>query len=426
MSKFSALAGSKTARDTYWVFGSNFFTSFLAFLYTLFLARILSPEGWGIFSAVIGYMLLVSDVGDLGIGSSLSSFLPPLFNEHKISTADSFTKTAFYFQAVILLLLSIPTILFARPLAELILKQGNLSNLMVLAAFGIISSMLLTFITSLLTAEKKFSRLAIVMAISTVVKLLLVIIFFSLHRLDLKLAVTIFAAAPLMSLAYYLINHPPHFLSATFSINNLRKLLSFSIFLGLARIFSAVSGRLDALMIIPLSSSFTAGIYQGAFKFASLYILLAGSFSQVIAPRLASIGRTDVLSYLKKIIGVVVGLWITMIITYFIAPILVVFTLGEQYRLSVPVFQQLLLPMALFIGTIPSVNYLIYALKKPFVSTINTLVQLVIVFTGNLYFIPKYGSLGPVRTLTVAYALTLLIATYFAIYYHRKAVTAAS
>jgi O-antigen/teichoic acid export membrane protein len=113
-----------------------------------------------------------------------------------------------------------------------------------------------------------------------------------------------------------------------------------------------------------------------------------------------------------------------MLAAYFIAPILVVFVLGEQYRQSIVVFQYLLIPMALFVGTIPSVNYLIYFLKKPFVSTINTAVQLVIVFLGNLYFIPRFDSMGPVWTLSLAYSVTLITATLFAFYYHRKNSTA--
>ncbi len=420
LGRLSSLAITSTARDTYWVFGSNLFTSFLAFLYTIFLARVLNPEGLGIFSAVIAYMLLVSDVGDFGIGSSLASFLPPLIKEKKTQSVYDFIKSAFYFQAVMMSVLSVVTLVFARPIALVILKSSNLDQLIMLAGLGIIVLMMLAFATGILTAEKKFKQLAIVMVISTFVKLLLVILFFVMQRLNLTMAVSIFAAAPLMSLAYYLIKNPPQFFTATFSINSLKKLLSFSVFLGLARVFSAVSDRLDAVMLIPLSSSYAAGIYQGAYKIASLYILLASSFSQVIAPRLAGMNLRDTGSYLKKITLVVGGLWLTMLVAYILAPLIVVVVIGEQYRESIGVFQALLLPMALFVGTIPAVNYLIYSLKKPFISTINTFIKLLLIFGGNLYFIPKYGSFGPVWTLTIAYASTFAIGTFSAWYFHQQ------
>src|SRR3989338_997177 len=180
---------SGTAKDTYIIFTANIFTSFLAFLYTIFLARAFDPRLLGIFSAVTAFILFTSDVLDLGISASLSRFYPEIKRKRGEGNALSFAVNSFKFQLTL-----------------------------------------------------------------TIAVILLIII------TSIKLAL----------------------FRDKFSFMELKKLLSYSLFIALSRIFSAVSGKLDALMLIPLSSAFDAGIYSAAYKIAFTYILLAGSFSTVI------------------------------------------------------------------------------------------------------------------------------------------------
>ena len=174
-------------------------------------------------------------------------------------------------------------------------------------------------------------------------------------------------------------------------------------------------------MLIPLSSSFEAGIYSAANKIIYTYVVLSGSFSMVIAPRLSSFkDLSQSIAYLKKIILVVVFILISMAVMYLIAPFFVVFVLGRNYYQSVVVFRALLLPMAFFVSTIPTVNFLLYVLKKPVVSALNTFIQLPIIFFGNLYFIPVFGRLGPVFSLTIAYCVTFFSSVIFTFYFLNK------
>ena len=106
-----------------------------------------------------------------------------------------------------------------------------------------------------------------------------------------------------------------------------------------------------------------------------------------------------------------------MVFMYIVAPVFVPFILGDNYYQSIPVFRALLLPAALFVSTIPSVNFLLYVAKKPQISAFNTIVSLLIIFFGNLYFIPHYGRLGPVFTLTLAYGFTVISSSLFTFYY---------
>lgn len=415
------LISSQTAKDTYWVFGANIFTAFLAFIYTIFLARIFSPSDFGTFSAIYAFVLLLSDISDIGIGSSLSRFLPPLYSSNKKKEAISFVKTAFIFQLKIAFLILVLVSVFSSFLAHNLLKSASYAPLFIVAAFGIFGTIIMVFASYTLSAQKKFKEVAFINSLSTMSKLFFVLIFYYLGYLNIFWTTVIFVLSSYLAYFLSLFFLPIRFLQEQEEKGSLKKLLSYSIFLGFSKLFSATAGRLDVLMLIPLSSSFEAGIYSAAFKMVYLYILLAGSFSMVIAPRLSSFpSYAEAVNYLRKIILVVLMILASMLVMYLIAPWFVPLILTQRYVLSTAVFRTLLIPMAFFTMTIPPVNFLLYTLKKPQVSTFNTFIQLLIILIGNSVFIPSFGRFGPVITLTLAYAFTFMSATSFAVYFYRR------
>ena len=409
---------SDTAKDTYLIFSGNIFTSFLAFLYTIFLARAFSPDNLGVFSSITAFILLAGDVLDLGITTSLSRFYPEIKRKEGEAHADFFINNTFKFQLYISLAMVIFIIILSPFLSGILLQSASFSSLYVLAGIGVLTTVIAAFISAALSAQKRFLPVVLVSSSSTLVKLLLVLLLFYSGRFSLELVTASFVVAPLAAILLGLNFLRLSIIGDKFSLSLLKKLLSYSTFIAFARVFSAVSSRFDALMLIPLSSTYEAGIYSAAYKIIFTYILLSGSFSMVIAPRLSSfptIGKS--IPYLKKVILGVFLILLTMVFMYIVAPVFVPFILGDNYYQSIPVFRALLLPAALFVSTIPSVNFLLYVAKKPQISAFNTIVSLLIIFFGNLYFIPHYGRLGPVFTLTLAYGFTVISSSLFTFYY---------
>ena len=87
---------------------------------------------------------------------------------------------------------------------------------------------------------------------------------------------------------------------------------------------------------------------------------------------------------------------------------------GEKAAGAVPVFRLLLISMLFFVASVPAVSLSIYYLKKPQILTINAVLQLFIVFFGNLYFIPRYGSFGAAYSLILSYSITLVLTSIMA------------
>ena len=412
---------SGTAKDTYLIFSSNLFSSFLAFLYTIFLVRVFSPESLGIFSSVTAFILLTSDVLDLGITTSLSRFYPEIKRKEGQIYAQFFINNTFIFKITITLIVSLFVVMIAPFLSQVLLKSNQYSILFLLTSIGIFALCLTSFSAAALSARKEFFPVALINISSTLIKLFLVVLLYYFNRFTLAFVTASFAVAPFFSFLLSLKFIRLKIIGMKFSYKLLKKLMSYSVFIAIARIFSAVSSRFDALMLIPLSSAYEAGIYSAAYKIIFTYILLSGSFSMVIAPRLSSFSTIkESLPYLKKIILAVIIILSTMGIMYFIAPVFVPFILGAKYIPAIPVFRSLLLPMALFVSTIPSVNFLLYVAKKPQISAINTFVQIPIILFSNFYFIPIYGRFGPVISLSFAYGFTLISSISFTIYYLKR------
>jgi O-antigen/teichoic acid export membrane protein len=279
----------------------------------------------------------------------------------------------------------------------------------------------MTFSNFSLAAQQKFFQTSIISIISTLSKLIIIIALYLVNILNIFSATLAFTFSNFIAYIFSIKFLPFTFISSKQEKGDLKKLLSFSAFLGVSKIFSATASKVDALMLIPLSNSYEAGIYSGAYKIAFLYFLLSGSFSSVIAPRLSAFNTYKQASgYLKKTILFVILIILSMIILYIIAPWFIPFILGHNYNESVPVFRLLLFPMALFVLIIPPVNLLIYTYKKPQISTFNTFVQFLLIIIGNTYFIPKYFRYGPIISLSLAYGFTLTSASIFAIYYSKK------
>jgi len=413
------LLSSKTAKNTYFIFFGNSVSMVFAFFFTIILVRMLSISDFGYFSAVWTFILLTTDVADIGIGSSLSRFLPPL--EQKKSKLFDFLKSAFLIQLVIAVFLSALIFLFSRFLSNLFFHQYEYLYLIKIASLGTFGSILLNFSLYALSARQKFISAAFFTAINGVLRvfLLLVLLFAGFVSLRNVLWIQSVTLVLLAILGFVMLN--PVFLKAKFRFSHVIKLLGFSSYLGVARTLTALSGKLDTLMLISLTNSTQAGIYSTASRLISIYPLFSGSFTTVIAPRLALIKDQEQLrKFISKVILGTLGLVLSIIALIIFAEPFMIVLFGEKAIPAVAVFRVLLVSMIFFVGSIPAVSLAVYYLKLPKILTINSVLQVIIVIIGNLYFIPKYGKLGPSYSLVISYGLTFVFTTYLSYYYLNK------
>ncbi|MBI3379837.1 oligosaccharide flippase family protein [Candidatus Gottesmanbacteria bacterium] len=413
------LAFSKTARNVYLVFFGNGLSVIFAFVFFQISFRNMRLEDFGYFSALLSLLLLVTDIADIGIGSSLSAFLPPLESQKKKLL--SFLKTAFFFQLSIAVGVSLIIFIFSPNIADWLFHTGKLTYLVQVTSLGMLAAILAAFFQNALSARQKFLQVSFLSAFSSITRVIFLIILIFAAKVFLVNVVWLQSInfIILAILAFILVDI--EFLRMKKNSGDFKKLISFTSYLGIARGLTAIASKLDVLMLIAITNATEAGVYSIASRVISIYPLLAGSFSMVIAPRISATQDKKFLrSFMYKVILVTIGLIGTILILILIAHPFMIILFTQKAELAVTTFQLLLVSMAFFVASIPPVSLVIYYLRKPHILTVNGLLQLIIVIVGNIIFIPKFGRLGPAYSLILAYGITLFTTSILAYYYFRK------
>ena len=412
------LSLSKTARNTYSVTFGNGVSAFLAFVFTVIIARILSLDDLGYFSALMSFILLTTDVAELGIGTSLARFLPPL--EKDKNTLQRFYITAFLAQVCVSTVLLAVIFVSAPHLASIVFRRTDFAFLIQLTGIAIVGSIMSNFYLYTLLARQRFGYATAYMISTGLIRLVflfIIIIFFSptiTNFVYMQMGSLIIGAVIGQLICGF------EFLRFAPNWKDLKKLVSFSKFLGAARSLTAIAGKLDVLLLVSLAGPAEAGIYAIAAKIIAIYPLLSGSFSSVIAPRLSSINQYF---ELKKFVWKVI-----MGTLFFISTIFFMIAISDPFiRIffpnivpAIPVFRLLLVAMIFFVGSVPSVSIAVYYLKKPWILTVNSVFQVAIVWFGNVLLIPILGRFAPAYVSIAAFGLTWFTTSVLSLIYLKK------
>lgn len=419
LNQFIPFISSKTARRTYMVFFGNGIAMVFAFLFTISIIRLLSISDFGYFSAIFTFLILVTDLSDIGIGNSLSRFLPPL--ENKKDKLFGFLKTAFILQIGIAITLSLAVFLSSSFLSNIFFHTSKYAYLFKIASLGIFATIIANFFQYALSAMQKFIHSSIVAGTGGILRFIFLLVLLPLSAVTLTNVIwtQVISFLILAMIGLFLIDI--HFLRFKGLIQDLKTLLHFTFYLGTARSITAIVSRLDVLMLIAFTNSIETGIYSTASRVIAIYPLFAGSFTTVIAPKFASLSHHEELKqFMKKVVIGTLGLIVSIVILILLAYPFMTILFGEKTVPAVPVFQLLLFSMIFFVASVPAVSLTIYYLKKPHILTINSIIQLILVVGGNMLFIPRFGKSGPAFSFILAYGVTFFLTTFLSLYYYKK------
>ena len=409
INKALGLATSATARDTYVLFTGNIVSAFLGFVFTLFAARALSVSDFGVLSAAINLIIIISSLTDLGISSGLVNFVSVSLSHKDQKKADEYSKAALAFKLVV----SLPLILFvvfsAGFVAQKWLATGDKTISYWVAGISLIA-IFWGVLPYILQAEKKFVKSVLIDISLSFPKAVIPYAFLLFGLLNLQTALLSFAIGAGIAGVTGFVFVGTKFLKAKPGKNIYLDLIKFSGWLGVNRIISSISGKLDIQMLAAIAGATAAGLYSIPAKLASFIVVLASSFSAVLAPRLASFGNKDnERRYLIKATLVLIPMVVGVIIWIIIAKPFIVFLFGIKYLPSVPVFQALAASTIPFLLSVPSVSAIIYSMKKTVFIGLFSFFQLASIFALNYIFIPRIGPFGP----TIAFGVVNSVLAIF-------------
>jgi O-antigen/teichoic acid export membrane protein len=161
INKARLLVFSSTARDTYYLFVGNVFSAFWGFLFTVFVARAMSLADFGIFSAALNFVSIISSLSDVGISSGSVNFVSEHLAKGDHAKANEYIKASFVIRLLIVIGISVLVVVFA-PLISTRLLATRDPKIAIWAAIIPIFLFPDMFFPFILQAKKKFLQSTII------------------------------------------------------------------------------------------------------------------------------------------------------------------------------------------------------------------------------------------------------------------------
>lgn len=411
---FFDLALSSTAKNTYiTTFGAGV-VAFLGFIFWIVVARSVSPADFGLFSVVFNLITILFVLCDVGLSSSILRFLPQAIKEAKKEEAEKILKVAFLAVLLVSGLLTAVLAIFSNQLAILVFTKKELSLPLLIASFSLLGISLSYLFVAIFQGKQKF-LLGVVTEIGMmVVKVSSIILLLFMGKLNLISLTVVFSLTSFSGLVFGLIFLGPSFLFKSLDTKLAKILLGFGLWVALARIANATAARIDTLMLTRFVEADQIGFYAAAQRMTFIFPVLITGMTAVISPKFAALGtKEEAITFFKKASLLLSFLFIPVIVLFVMAPWITIWIYGSVYAPSISIFRWLLASSVFFIASsVPTLAILYYLGESKFFAIIS-LVQLVLIFLGNLFFIPLLGVIGPAVSLVVAYSVIFLVSLVF-------------
>lgn len=317
---------------------SKYSNVFISIFIGAILARLLTPEEFGVVAIVTVFISFFNLLSNIGLGPAVVQF-------KELTNKD--IESIFSFSLIFGLVLSI-IFYFSAPIIASFYDNSELIDLSRLMALAILFQALRIVPNALLLKKLKFKEIGlitfIVRFISGSIAILLAYLGFSSYALVLE---SIFSGLLIFGIYYYL---APIKITFKLDISVLRKIAKYSAFQFFFNFINYFSRNADNLLIGKYFNASALGFYDKAYK---LMMMPVQNLTHVITPVLHPVlsnyqNNKDIIyrTYYKVVkILASVGLPLSVFL-YFSASEIITIIYGPQWYESIPVFQLLALTVS--------------------------------------------------------------------------------
>ncbi|KKQ67140.1 MAG: Membrane protein involved in the export of O-antigen and teichoic acid [Candidatus Daviesbacteria bacterium GW2011_GWA2_38_24] len=404
---------SRVLQNTSFLLSAQVITKVISFFYTLFLAKSLGVETFGLYTVALSYFSLISAVSEFGINRYLTREVA--LNRHLSSLLCG----------VLLFRLTFVSVVFAIFAVALSLLDSNASrvSLSVLAVSAVLPQAIAFTLDSIYVGLQKIKVSSIGLLSLNISTTIIGIWLISAGNNVLGAVATLILGQIIYVLTLLLFNLKNGWGQLKNSIHRERaltkahmlKITKGSLPYGILGILGLVYFKIDSLMLGYMKGSFEVGLYGAAYRFLEAIVFVPSSVATVLFPVLAKLHQSDppaggeVGRLYRKSLKALFGVSILILIGYiFILPILILSFL-PQFAASIPALRLLSLTIPFMFVHVPGAMVLLSTDKylKPviFLSVFTVLFNVI----GNLIFIPQFGLMGASYMTVVSEILSFLV-----------------
>ncbi|KKQ75700.1 MAG: hypothetical protein US96_C0006G0012 [Candidatus Woesebacteria bacterium GW2011_GWB1_38_5b] len=392
--------GSVTFRQSTVTFSATFLNGILGLAFFGLLAQVLGVAAFGLFSVTIEVLALVASIADLGTDTGLVKFIGK-YRKNDPTEAQKYLKVGLLIKLLVSLVISIVG-WFASPfLAEFVFQKPELTLGLRLAAIGVATSLLFTFMTAALQGFQYFKAWGGLQISTNLLRLLLLIVLGSLATVNfsepdlLPQSLIIYISAPAFGfiLGFFFIS--PSFMKVKGEYGIWKKFLHYNKWVAAFTLIAALSSRLDIFLAARILDVESIGLYAAASRLALVGPQIATAVGTVIAPKMAEqTTLSSFLHYFKKVQLMVAGLCVLGLCALPVSVVLLPIVFGVEFSASVPIFWVLLVAMLVFIFSVPVHAAVLYYFSNSKLFFWQAIGHFALIGVLGWYLLSGYGAIG--------------------------------
>jgi O-antigen/teichoic acid export membrane protein len=397
----------KIAKNTTMLFVSQIITYMMGFFITMYSARYLGAEGFGIISLALAITGILVVFTDLGLGT-----LTVREVARDKSLVDKYTSNV----AVIKLMLAIFTVFLTIVIVYLFGYTDEIKWVVYIITVSTLVNALSGIFYPIFQSYEKMEFQSVANVLNSSIMLIgtFIVIF---YKLDIYYFAALYLASNVVVLTFIISVYVREFNFPSFDIDLgfWKPTLMMALPLSLVSIFSLIAYRVDTILLSLIKGSIVVGWYSASYRLMEVFLFLPGVFATAVFPVFSSLHlsshETLKLSYQKSfkylaLLSVPVAVGTTVL-----APEIVLLIYKSAFTPSIIILQILIwaIPITFLnyiFGTIlPAMNRQNVLLKVTFLSMIFNIAL-------NLVLIPTYSYVGA-AVVTVATELFIFVLCLF-------------
>ena len=389
-------------------FGTRVFQLILGIGSSVIIARMLGPQGRGIYSLAILLPGLLAVFTNLGIGPASVFYI----GKKKYSPKEVF-GTNIIFAGLISIFTIIIGLIIVFFFSEK-LFPGVPKEFLFLALSVIPLHFFSSFSVNILLGLQKIKKYNFIQLIQNFIFLFLIVIFLLGLRFGVKAVITANILSAFVGCTVLFFQTKKETNGIVFSLNReiLRDFFSYGSKVYLGNIFSFLHYKIDMFMVNIFLNPVAVGFYSIAVTLAEKIGLISESTGTILFPQVSSETNKERLNKFTPLVCRNT-LFITMLCAIFLFLIgrwLIILLYSKEFSDSVLPFQILLIGSITISGWRILANDL-YGRGKPLLNSYITGVSVIINIILNIIFIPKFGISGASWATAISYTIALIMIT---------------
>ncbi|MDD4857170.1 MAG: flippase [Candidatus Krumholzibacteria bacterium] len=407
----------ESVRQLAYIYASRVVTAAIGFIASIIVADALGPANLGLFTIASVIMGIAGSVIELGLTTTMIRKLSYHLVQNDDENAVGIFRRIYSFRLAISAGFMALAYFCAPVLAVRVYHSATLITPLRLAGLGAFLFNVSYHTEAVLRAYEKFKQMAFINVVSSVARLVLLVVVWRAASLNVNNTMAINIAQTFIGfLIMSLVIPRKYYTRKQSTAYPLGEVLRYSGWLFAFSLLFMLFDRLDVLMLGYFKQSTEVGIYSVAFLLVRPIEMIPETLNVVLLPKVSKFTtKAQVFRYFRDTLKVtaLVGV-VCVLLVIFAKPIIETFY--PKYTQAVALFQ-ILIGAFIFLTIINPINLVGHALNKPQLFTMMAGINLVLNFTGNYIFIPPYGAVGAAVVTLVSRVLGGIISIFILNHY---------